>query len=69
MLVDAMKADGTDIATANIVYVGGDPTDGNAKQFHDGADSVLKAAGMPSRPSRPRVRGARRSPVPPSSRR
>ena len=47
MLVDAMKADGTDIATANIVYVGGDPTDGNAKQFHDGADSVLKAAGMP----------------------
>jgi D-xylose transport system substrate-binding protein len=47
MLVDAMNADGTDIATANIVYVGGDPTDGNAKQFHDGADSVLKAAGMP----------------------
>ena len=46
MIVDAMKANGTDIATANIVYVGGDPTDGNAKQFHDGADSVLKAAGM-----------------------
>src|SRR6185312_1024892 len=46
MLVDALKAKGTDIAKANIVYVGGDPTDGNAKQFHDGADSVLKAAGM-----------------------
>ena len=46
MIVDAMKAKGTDIATANIVYVGGDPTDGNAKQFHDGADKVLKAAGM-----------------------
>jgi len=46
MIVDAMKAKGVDIATANIVYVGGDPTDGNAKQFHDGADSVLKAAGM-----------------------
>jgi D-xylose transport system substrate-binding protein len=47
MIVDAMKAANTDIATSNIVYVGGDPTDGNAKQFHDGADSVLKAAGLP----------------------
>jgi D-xylose transport system substrate-binding protein len=47
MIVDAMKAKGTDIATANVVYVGGDPADGNAKQFHDGADSVLKAAGLP----------------------
>jgi len=47
MIVDAMKKAGTDIPTANIVYVGGDPTDGNAKQFHDGADKVLKAAGMP----------------------
>ena len=46
MLVDALKAENKDIATAKIVYVGGDPTDGNAKQFHDGADSVLKAAGM-----------------------
>src|SRR6476646_5240429 len=46
MIVDAMKKAGTDIPTANIVYVGGDPTDGNAKQFHDGADKVLKAAGM-----------------------
>ena len=46
MIVDGLKAKGTDIATAKIVYVGGDPTDGNAKQFHDGADSVLKAAGM-----------------------
>ena len=46
MIVDAMKAAGTDIATSNIVYVGGDPTDGNAKQFHDGADKTLKAAGM-----------------------
>jgi D-xylose transport system substrate-binding protein len=46
MIVDALKAKGTDISKASIVYVGGDPTDGNAKQFHDGADSVLKAAGM-----------------------
>src|SRR4029077_7943046 len=27
-------------------YVGGDPTDGNAKQFHDGADKVMSAAGI-----------------------
>ena len=46
MIVDAMTKAGTDIATSNIVYVGGDPTDGNAKQFHDGADKTLKAAGM-----------------------
>jgi D-xylose transport system substrate-binding protein len=46
MLVDALKAENKDIATAKIVYVGGDPTDGNAKQFHDGADKVLKEAGM-----------------------
>src|SRR5207342_3257442 len=26
--------------------VGGDPTDGNAKQFHDGADKVMAAAGI-----------------------
>src|SRR6478735_3784184 len=46
MLVDALKAEGKDVAKASIVYVGGDPTDGNAKQLHDGADSVLKKAGM-----------------------
>jgi len=46
MIVDALKAKGTDVSKASIVYVGGDPTDGNAKQFHDGADSVLKKAGM-----------------------
>jgi len=53
MLVDALKAAGTDIATASIVYVGGDPTDGNAKQFHDGADKALKAAGMVAPTCRP----------------
>lgn len=46
MILDALEADGTDPATASVVYVGGDPTDGNAKQFHDGADSVLSAAGI-----------------------
>ena len=46
MIVDGLKAEGKDPKTAKVVYVGGDPTDGNAKQFHDGADKVLKAAGI-----------------------
>jgi len=46
MIVDGLKAKNVDISKANVVYVGGDPTDGNAKQFHDGADSVMKAAGL-----------------------
>ena len=46
MIVDGLKAAGKDPATAKVVYVGGDPTDGNAKQFHDGADEVMKAAGI-----------------------
>jgi D-xylose transport system substrate-binding protein len=46
MIVDALKAEKKDVATASIVYVGGDPADGNAKQFHDGADKALKAAGL-----------------------
>jgi D-xylose transport system substrate-binding protein len=46
MIVDGLKEAGKDPATAKVVYVGGDPTDGNAKQFHDGADKVMKAAGI-----------------------
>ena len=46
MIVDGLKKAGKDAATAKVVYVGGDPTDGNAKQFHDGADKVMKAAGI-----------------------
>jgi D-xylose transport system substrate-binding protein len=46
MIVDGLKAENKDPASAKVVYVGGDPTDGNAKQFHDGADSVMKAAGI-----------------------
>ena len=46
MIVDGLKAEGKDAATAKVVYVGGDPTDGNAKQFHDGADKVMSAAGI-----------------------
>src|SRR3954470_23909902 len=46
MIVDGLKKEGKDPAKASVVYVGGDPTDGNALQFHDGADSVMKAAGI-----------------------
>ena len=46
MIVDGLKAEGKDPATAKVVYDGGDPTDGNAAQFHDGADKVMKAAGI-----------------------
>jgi D-xylose transport system substrate-binding protein len=45
-IVDGLKAAGKDPATAQVVYVGGDPTDGNAKMFHDGADGVMAAAGI-----------------------
>jgi len=46
MIVDGLKAAGKDPATAIVVYMGGDATDGNAKMFHDGADSVMSAAGI-----------------------
>jgi D-xylose transport system substrate-binding protein len=46
MIVDGLKAENMDPATAKVIYIGGDPTDGNAKQFHDGADSIMSAAGI-----------------------
>ena len=46
MVVDGLKAQSKDPSTSKVIYVGGDPTDGNAKQFHDGADKVMKAAGI-----------------------
>ena len=46
MIVNGLKAANKDPNTASVVYVGGDPTDGNAKQFHDGADKVMKEAGI-----------------------
>ena len=45
-IVDGLKAAGKDPATASVVFVGGDPADGNAKMFYDGAVSVLTAAGV-----------------------
>ncbi|GAB3610322.1 substrate-binding domain-containing protein [Humibacter ginsengiterrae] len=45
-IVDALKAEGKDPASAKVVYMGGDPTDGNAKMFHDGAVKIMSAAGI-----------------------
>ena len=45
-IVDGLKTAGKDPATAVVVYMGGDPTDGNAKLFHDGAVKVMSAAGI-----------------------
>ena len=44
-VLDGLKAAGKDPKTASIIYGSGDPTDGNAKMFLDGALSVLNAAG------------------------
>lgn len=45
-VVDGLAAAGKDPATAIVVYMGGDPSDGNAAMFHDGAVSVMEAAGI-----------------------
>ena len=44
-VLDGLAAEGKDPMTASIVYSSGDPADGNAKMFFDGAVSVLTAAG------------------------
>lgn len=45
-IVEGLKAAGKDPAKAVVVYIGGDPADGNAKMFHDGAHRVMSAAGI-----------------------
>ncbi|SFN85330.1 sugar ABC transporter substrate-binding protein [Mycetocola miduiensis] len=45
-VVDGLTAAGKDPASAVVVYIGGDPADGNAKMFHDGAVEVMEAAGI-----------------------
>ena len=46
MIVDGLTANKVDPASAKVVYIGGDPADGNAKMFHDGAVSIMEAAGI-----------------------
>jgi D-xylose transport system substrate-binding protein len=45
-IVDGLKAAGKDPAKAKVVFMGGDPADGNARMFHDGAVKVMSAAGI-----------------------
>lgn len=45
-VLDGLEAAGKDPATAVVVYMGGDPSDGNAAMFHDGAVEVMEAAGI-----------------------
>lgn len=45
-IVDGLKAAGKDPATAVVVYMGGDPADGNAAMFREGADKAMSAAGI-----------------------
>ncbi|MDF2491846.1 MAG: sugar transporter substrate-binding protein [Microbacterium sp.] len=45
-VLDGLEAAGKDPASAVVVYMGGDPTDGNAAMFHDGAVEVMEAAGV-----------------------
>ncbi|MFJ6652975.1 sugar ABC transporter substrate-binding protein [Microbacterium sp. NPDC091313] len=45
-VLDGLKAAGKDPATATVVYMGGDPTDGNAAMFKKGAVEVMEAAGI-----------------------
>jgi D-xylose transport system substrate-binding protein len=46
MIVDGLEEAGKDPSTAIVVYMGGDPADGNAAFFRDGAVSVMEAAGI-----------------------
>lgn len=45
-IVDGLKAAGKDPATATVVYMGGDPTDGNAAMFREGANDAMSAVGI-----------------------
>jgi D-xylose transport system substrate-binding protein len=45
-VLTGLEAAGVDPAEAVVVYIGGDPTDGNAAMFHAGADEVLSEAGI-----------------------
>ena len=45
-VLDGLAAAGIDPTEASVVFSSGDPADGNAKMFYDGAVSVLTAAGV-----------------------
>jgi D-xylose transport system substrate-binding protein len=45
-VVEGLEAAGKDPAEAVVVYMGGDPTDGNAAMFREGAHEVMSEAGI-----------------------
>lgn len=45
-VLDGLEAAGKDPKTAQVFYMGGDPTDGNAAMFREGAVEVMEAAGI-----------------------
>ncbi len=45
-VLDGLSAAGKDPSTAVVVYMGGDPTDGNAAMFREGAVEVMEGAGI-----------------------
>lgn len=46
MVVDGLNDNGIDPAEATVVYIGGDPADGNAAMFYEGANNVMTEAGI-----------------------
>jgi ABC-type xylose transport system, periplasmic component len=45
-VVEGLEAAGKDPATAAVFYIGGDPADGNAAMFREGAVEVMEGAGI-----------------------
>ena len=45
-VLDGLETAGKDPASAIVVYMGGDPTDGNAAMFKEGAVEVMEAEGI-----------------------
>ena len=45
-VVEGLEAAGKDPASAVVVYIGGDPADGNAAMFREGAVEVMEGAGI-----------------------
>ncbi len=45
-VVQGLEANGVDPAQAVVVYISGDPADGNAAMFYEGATSAMEAAGI-----------------------
>ena len=45
-VLDGLEANGVDPASAVVVYIAGDPADGNAAMFYEGASTIMADAGI-----------------------